>query len=326
MKYRILGHSGYRVSEIGLGCWQLGGDFGPLDDIQAYRILDEALTQHINLYDTADVYGGGLSEQRLGKWRRTKEKDVMVITKVGRDAELFPNGYTKEKVRKSLEDSAKRLDSSCIDLAQLHCVPFHILKEGHIFQWMEDFQSEGLIRHYGASVETVEQGLFCLDNSNVTSLQVIFNLFRQDAIEELFPKAQEKNVGIIVRLPLASGLLSDTMNIDRKFDESDHRNYNQNGEFFNVGETFSGIPFAKGVELSKHIKHFAPKDIALSQFALRWILDFPAVTTVIAGTSRAQQVAENVLSSSLPKLDPNLRQRLADFYVQDVRPHIRGSI
>ena len=326
MKYRILGHSGYRVSEIGLGCWQLGGDFGPLDDTQSKRILDEALTQHINLYDTADVYGGGLSEQRISQWKRSKDKDVTVITKVGRNADLYPDGYTKEKVRASLEGSAKRLETSCIDLAQLHCVPFNVLKDGDIFNWMEEFKQEGLIRHYGASVETIEQALHCIDNSNITSLQIIFNLFRQDAVEQLFPKAQDKNVGIIVRLPLASGLLSGTMSTDRQFDESDHRNFNKNGEFFSVGETFSGIPFAKGVELSKQLKNMVPGEMALSQFALRWILDFPAVTTVIAGASRPQQVAENVLSSTLPKLDPNLKQRLADFYVQEVRPHIRGGI
>lgn len=326
MKYRVLGKTGYRVSEIGLGCWQLGGDFGSLDDIHVKRILDEARNQHINFFDTADVYGGGLSEQRIAQWKLNNTKEIIVATKVGRSSQLYPDKYTKEAVRSDIEESLKRLQTDAIDLLQVHCLPFEQLKSGDMFNWLEDFKQEGLIKHYGASVETVEEAIFCVQNTNIATLQIIFNLFRQDFSEQLFPLAQQANVGIIVRLPLASGLLSGTMAKDKAFAEEDHRNYNRNGDAFHVGETFAGIPFEKGVDLSNELKSMIPTDISLGQLALRWILDHPAVSTVIAGASRAQQVAENAYSCNLPKVDPALRQLLYNFYIQNVRNHIRGKI
>jgi aryl-alcohol dehydrogenase-like predicted oxidoreductase len=329
MKQRTLGKSGLQVSEVGLGCWQLGGAFGPLDDQRAESILFEAQERQINFWDTADVYGAGQSELRIGRWLRdhagTGQRPV-IATKVGRSAELYPNGYTKEKVRSSLEGSLRRLGGDALDLAQLHCVPFKVLRAGDILAWMEDFQQSGLIRHFGASVETVEEGLFCLGHPGIASLQIIFSLFRQDAVPELLPQAEAADVGIIVRLPLASGLLGGKMTANEEFSENDHRRYNRDGQRFNVGETFSGLPFETGVQLAENVRRKLPTDHAMGQWALRWILDHPQVSTIIAGTSRPSQVAENAATSGLPPLSPELHSELSKFYTEEVRPNVRGPI
>lgn len=327
MHYRQLGKTGYRVSEIGLGCWQLGGDFGPLADNTASDILRTAADCGINFWDTADVYGGGESERRIGAFPQ-KPENLLVATKVGRGQGLYPDGYSLSAVRDSLRESAHRLGVDTIDLAQLHCVPPGILNQGDIFHWMELLQNEGLIRHYGASVETIEEAFTCLENPGLATLQIIFNLFRQDATEALLNAAQEKNVGIIVRLPLASGLLTGKFTRDSHFAESDHRNYNRDGAAFSVGETFGGIPFAKGVELAQGVTTLLPDSAHSNQAAqaLRWILDHPAVSTIIAGASQAQQVASNVSASDLAPLPESTHRELAEYYQQQVRPHIRGAI
>lgn len=329
MKRRTLGKTGYQVSEIGLGCWQLGGDFGPLDDQRAQAILNEARDQHINFWDTADVYGAGQSESRIGHWLAVNPAvgfHPIVATKVGRGGELYPDKYTKDRVRASLEGSLRRLGGETLDLVQLHCVPFDVLKAGDIFSWMDDFQESGLIRHYGASVETVEEGLYCLGHPGIATLQIIFSLFRQDAIAELLPQAQAADVGIIVRLPLASGLLGGKMTVNEQFAEVDHRHYNRDGQRFNVGETFSGLPFATGIDLVDRLRRKLPADHTLGQWALRWILDHPQVSTIIAGTSRPAQVAENAAASALPPLSVEQHTDLAKFYADEIRPHIRGPV
>ncbi|MBN9334361.1 aldo/keto reductase [Devosia sp.] len=324
MKTRLLGKTGYEVSEIGLGCWQLGGDFGPVEDEAAAAILDAANSAGINFWDTADVYGGGLSERRIGA--HAKGPGVKVATKLGRSAALFPNKYTKERVRESLMGSAQRLGVSTLDLAQLHCVPTPVLRDGEIFGWMNEFQAEGLVRHWGASVETIEEGLICLEQAGCATLQIIFNLLRQDAAEKLLPRAAEKNVGIIVRLPLASGLLSGKYDKNSTFDDTDHRNYNRDGQAFSVGETFSGIKFERGVELVQELKGLAPEGVPLSQFALRWILDHPQVSTIIAGVSKPEQIVDNVAASERKSLFPALMTQLGEWYQQEVKPEIRGGV
>lgn len=324
MKTRLLGKTGYEVGEIGLGCWQLGGDFGPVEDDAAAAILDAANAAGINFWDTADVYGGGLSERRIGA--HEKGPGVKVATKLGRSSALFPNKYNKERMRESLIGSAQRLGVATLDLAQLHCVPTPVLREGEIFGWMEELRAEGLVRHWGASVETIEEGLICLEQPGCATLQIIFNLLRQDAAEKLLPQAAEKNVGIIVRLPLASGLLSGKYDKNSTFDETDHRNYNRDGQAFSVGETFSGIKFERGVELVQELKGLAPEGVPLSQFALRWILDHPQVSTIIAGVSRPEQIADNVAASERKSLFPALMTQLGEWYRQEVRPEIRGEV
>lgn len=324
MKTRRLGKTGYDVSEIGLGCWQLGGDFGPVGDDTAGRILDAAGEAGISFWDTADVYGGGLSESRIGA--HAKAPGVRVATKLGRGSGLFPDNYSLDGIRASLKGSADRLGVATLDLAQLHCVPTEVLRDGRIFGWMEQIKAEGLVRHWGASVETIEEGLICLEQPGCATLQIIFNLFRQDAAAELLPAAAEKDVGIIVRLPLASGLLSGKYDKATRFDASDHRNYNADGAAFSVGETFSGIPFERGVELVGELRGLAPEALPMSQFALRWILDHPQVSTVIAGVSKPEQIADNVAASKQKSLFPALMGQLGEWYRRDVKPAIRGEV
>jgi aryl-alcohol dehydrogenase-like predicted oxidoreductase len=324
MKTRRLGKTGYDVSEIGLGCWQLGGDFGPVGDETAGAILDAANAAGVSFWDTADVYGGGLSESRIGA--HGKADGVRVATKLGRGGGLFPDNYSKDGIRASLQGSAGRLGVAVLDLAQLHCVPTAVLRDGAIFGWMDELKAEGLVRHWGASVETIEEGLICLDQPGCSTLQIIFNLFRQDAAKELLPKAAERDVGVIVRLPLASGLLSGKYDKATRFDASDHRNYNADGKAFSVGETFSGIPFERGVELVGELRGLAPQAMSMSQFALRWILDHPAVSTVIAGVSKPEQLADNVAATAQKSLFPALMGQLGAWYESEVKPAIRGGV
>lgn len=326
MKSRTLGKSGLKVSEIGLGCWQLGGDFGPVGDTTAQEILAAADQAGVTFWDTADVYGGGLSERRIAQYRRDNAPGVIVATKVGRDGALFPDGYTREKVRANIEGSAQRLGVEILDLVQLHCVPFDLLKAGEIFSWLEDFQKEGLIRAYGASVETLEEACYAARHPGLASLQIIFNLFRQDAIEDLFPLAQANHVGVIVRLPLASGVLSGKMHSGQTFDPSDHRQYNRNGEAFSQGETFSGIPFETAVSLVEEMRPWIPAGMSMAQMAMRWLLDQPTVSTVITGASRPAQVIENAAVSSLPPLPEELHSRLFDYYLGRVKNEIRVPV
>ena len=324
MKLRTLGKSGYQVSEMGIGCWQLGNDFGPVEDQLAEKILHQADSEGINFWDTADVYGGGVSESRIGSHTQTHPQSRIIATKVGRDGALYPEGYTKEKVKTNIEGSLRRLRVESLDLVQLHCVPTEVLKAGDLLAWMEDFQQQGLIRNFGVSVETIDEALFAVQHPKITSIQTIFNVFRQDHITALFPQAIENNVGIIVRLPLASGVLSGKMTKDHVFAESDHRNYNKDGAMFSVGETFSGVPFETAVELADQLKNFVPKGMNLAQMAMRWILDQEAVSTVITGASKVSQVIENAAVSALPPLPSELTQLLNDFYFNEVKSHIRG--
>lgn len=314
MRTRRLGKSGVRVSEIGLGCWQLGGDFGPVSDDRAQAILHAACAEGIRFWDTADVYGGGQSESRIGEYLRSSEARPFVATKVGRSPEMYPDAYTKQSIRKSIEESARRLNVDCIDLVQLHCVPRDILRAGDIFGWMEDLQSEGRIRFFGASVETVEEAQIAAQSPHLVSLQVIFNIFRQNAISKLFPLAEASEIGIIVRLPLASGMLAGKMYRGQRFAESDHRHYNRSGEAFSVGETFAGIPFDTALDFVEELRPLVPEGMSMAQMAMRWILDFPAVTTIIAGASRPDQVVHNASVSGLEPLPAALHRKLADLY------------
>ena len=325
MQTRRLGKTGYLVSEIGLGCWQLGNSFGTIDDATADATLEQALALGVNFWDTADVYGDGLSETRIGQ-KLKAHPELRVATKVGRNGSLFPDKYSRAGVRESLEGSARRLGVETLDLAQLHCVPARVLHDGEIFTWLDDFQQEGLIRHYGASVETIADALFCLTNPRLATLQIIFNLFRQDAADELLPKALDADVGIIVRLPLASGLLSGKFGKGTKFAANDHRNFNRDGAAFSVGETFSGIPFETGVDLVAGLDKLNTTGWPLSQLALRWLLDHPAVSSIIAGVSKPAQLVDNVAAARLPPVPEALDEQLQAYYSERGRGTIRGGI
>jgi aryl-alcohol dehydrogenase-like predicted oxidoreductase len=274
--------------------------------------------------DTADVYGSGRSEALIGKFLKQCPTPVTVATKFGRAAEVFPDHYSEERLRQSIGAAARRLGVEVIDLLQLHCIPEGLLRSGEVFDWLRRAQQEGLIRHFGASVETVDEGLLCLEQDGLLSLQVIFNIFRQKPVIRLFPQALARGVGIIVRLPLASGLLSGKFTRETTFAAEDHRNYNRDGQCFNVGETFAGLPFEKGVELAERIRDFLPEGMTMVELALRWILDHDAVSVVIPGASSPEQARANARISDLPSLPEDLHHRLMEFYESDVQAHIRG--
>jgi aryl-alcohol dehydrogenase-like predicted oxidoreductase len=324
MKTRKLGR-GPEITECGLGCWQLGGGWGnPWDHGVAQEILQAAYDSGIRFYDTADGYGDGESERDLGVFRKT-HPDIFIATKLGRSGGIYPDGYTREALRAAALSSLERLGMERLDLTQLHCVPLQVLQEGKVFDWLRELQQAGLIERFGASVESVEEGLVCLEQDGMASLQVIFNIFRQKPANELLPKALEKGVGIIVRLPLASGLLSGHYSNSTVFKPDDHRNFNRDGQYFNVGETFAGLPFEKGVELADHLKGWAPEGMSMAQMAQRWILDHESVSVVIPGASSPAQARANATISKLPALSPELHRKLAEFYRSQVHEHIRGS-
>jgi aryl-alcohol dehydrogenase-like predicted oxidoreductase len=326
MNKRQLGRNGFNITEVGLGCWQIGADWGKeINKNKALDILSEAVANGIDFFDTADVYGNGRSETLIGEFLKTTNSNIKVATKFGRSANVFPNNYTEKNLREAVDASRKRLNKDTLDLLQLHCIPIEELKKGDIFDWLRALKHEGKIAHFGASVESIEEGLLCIEQEELQSLQVIYNIFRQKLTKELLPKAYKKGVGIIVRLPLASGLLTGKFTTKTSFAESDHRNFNKNGEAFNVGETFAGLPFEKGVELANQLKGFCPKEFSMVTFALRWILDHKEVTTIIPGASSANQIVQNSQVSSLPSLPLELMNELKDFYKNNIHNHIRGT-
>jgi aryl-alcohol dehydrogenase-like predicted oxidoreductase len=279
-----------------------------------------------NFIDTADVYGMGVSEKFIGEFIKSAGKELFVATKLGRRHDK-PNGWpqnlTYDAMKRHVEDSLKNLGVDQLFLEQLHCIPTGELRRGEVFDHLRKLQSEKLIRYFGVSVETAEEALICLEHKDVASLQIIFNLFRQHLKDEFFDKAQAQQVALIARVPLASGLLSGKFTGQTTFDPNDHRNYNADGEAFNVGETFSGISFKKGVAFAGEIKKLLPGDNLASQ-SIRWILDHPAITTVIPGATKVKQVQSNVAASSLPALGKTVHQQLRKLYDENIRPQIRG--
>jgi aryl-alcohol dehydrogenase-like predicted oxidoreductase len=333
MRYRTASRLGTAVSEIGLGCWQLGAaDWGDVSEEAAFAILKASVDRGVTFIDTADVYGGGRSERLIGSFLQTlpnEGRDLFIATKLGR-LKGYPDGYSYELFRECTIESLERLGRPALDLTQLHCVPPHVLQEGKVFTWLRQLKSEGLIKHFGASVESMEEARTCLQHPDLDSLQIIFNVFRQKPIDELFEQAKAKGVALIVRLPLASGLLAGKYTQATTFPESDHRHYNANGEKFNVGETFAGIPFPTAVALTDRLKPLLGVKAAtaagatMADLSMRWILDHDAVTTVIPGASRAAQAEANVRASDLPPLAAETHRELRDFYRREVQSHIRG--
>ncbi len=325
MKYRSF--KGTNISEVGLGTWQLGNaDWGSVSDEDAFSILRAFTDAGGNFIDTADVYGMGASESLIGKFLKDAGKEIFIATKLGRrhDGENgWPQNFTYGSMRHHAESSLKHLGLSQLFLEQLHCIPPGELQKGNVFDHLRKLQSEKLIKHWGVSVETSEEALTCLEQEGLASLQIIFNLFRQHVADEIFAKAKEKDVGIIVRLPLASGLLSGKFSENTTFAAGDHRNFNANGESFNVGETFSGIEFKKGVKLSQEIAKLLP-DERMAQWSIRWILDHPEVTTVIPGASKISQVKSNVEASELHSLTEDIHSKLRELYDDKIKPAIRG--
>lgn len=326
MKYRQLGDTELSISEVSFGTWGIGGDWGQSSDAEAVKGLELAMDRGVNFFDTADVYGGGHAERLLAKATKGKEDTIHIATKFCRAGDIHDlHTYSEEAVRRYCEDSLKRLERERIDLYQIHCPPLEVLKDGRVFEALDKLQAEGKIRHYGVSVETVEEGLFCLGVPGVKALQFIFNLFRQKPLQELFPKAKASGTGILVRLPLASGLLTGKFNEKSTFSENDHRNFNANGEAFNVGETFAGLPFEKGVELARALSWIAEGRESMARASMRWILDCPDITCVIPGFKNTRQVEDNLGAIGVPSFSPEEMQRLKQFYEENVAEHIRGA-
>lgn len=317
------------VAEVGLGTWQLGSaDWGNVSEDKAFEILSKFTELGGNFIDTADVYGSGLSEKFIGKFIKETKADVRVATKLGRRSDKeygWPENFTYDSMLDHVEDSLNRLHMNSLFLEQLHCIPKDELQRGIVFDHLRRLQDEGYIDNWGASVESIDEALICLDEEGISSLQVIFNIFRQNVAKELFEKAAAKNVGIIVRVPLASGLLTGKFTEDTKFGFDDHRNYNADGDHFNVGETFSGLPFYQGVKLSNEVKRILPEG-HMAQMALRWILDHKEVSVVIPGASKVSQVVSNVGAAALDPLSIDVHEKLWKFYNEDVIDFVRGEI
>ncbi len=314
------------MSEVGLGCWQLGGsDWGNVSDAEALEILNTAANAGVTFFDTADVYGNGRSERLIGRFLRERGDRFFVATKLGRTGALYPDHYTESGVRAATEASLRRLELDVLDLTQLHCVPPGVLRAGEIFVWLRRLKEEGKIHGFGASVESMEEAKLCLEQEGLESLQIIFNIFRQKPAEAIFAEALRKRVALIARLPLASGLLSGKLRKETQFPANDHRNYNRDGAAFNVGETFAGLPYEKGVELAEALKARVPEGFSIAQMAQRWILDHEAVTVIIPGASRPEQARANAAVSNLPPLGADAHAVLHEFYNKEVAPHIRGA-
>jgi len=325
MNFRSFGKTGQKLSEVGLGTWQLGSSWGDVPEEVALATLKAATDEGVNFFDTADVYGDGRSERLIGRFLKESGLPVFVATKLGRSSQPgWPENFTRAAVRKHAEGSLQRLGVEALDLIQLHCIPLTVLKSGEVFEWLDELEQEGKIKAFGASVESMEEALVCAAQPGLVSLQIIFNIFRQKPIHTLFQAARTKNIALVVRLPLASGLLGGKMTKQTRFDPADHRVTNRDGKQFNVGETFAGLPFEKGVELADALKPFVPAGQTMADFALRWCLDFEAVNAVIPGARNPEQARGNARASSLPPLSKELHARLADYYTRQVAAHIRG--
>lgn len=321
MNYRTLGKTGYKVSEISLGTWQLGSRWGdPFNEKVALETLEAAVENGINLFDTADIYQDALSERAIGKFLLTHpDKRIYVVTKMGRD--LNPHvaeGYNEKNLRYFVNRSRKQQGVDALDLTLLHCPPTSVYADKRVFDVLDKMKAEGLIRHYGVSIEKVEEGLAALEY-DISAIEVIFNMFRMKPAEELFKKAAEKNVGIIVRVPLASGLLTGKYDQRTSFGPNDHRTFNRNGEAFDKGETFSGVDYNTGVRAANRLKKELGTD-NLAAIALRWILMHPEVSVIIPGASRPEQIVSNVKASELPALSEKEMQTIRSIYDEEIRP------
>ena len=321
MKYRELGRTGWKVSEISFGAWAIGGAWGNVDDKESLAALHAALDGGVNFFDTADVYGDGRSERLLASLRKERKEKFYIATKAGR--RLNPHiadGYNRANLTAFVERNLKNLGTDAIDLLQLHCPPPPVFYMPEVFGILDDLVKAGKLRHYGVSVEKVEEALKAIEFPGVQTVQIIFNIFRQRPAELFFPEAQRRKVGILARVPLASGLLSGKITRESKFAKDDHRLFNRHGEAFDRGETFSGVDFETGLQAVGELKALVPKGATLAQLALRWILEFPAVTCAIPGAKRPAQVAENIAASNLEPLAPATMKQISALYAAQIKP------
>lgn len=324
MNYRILGKTGFNISDVSLGTWQVGGTWGSgFDHDLASSLLHQAYEAGVNFIDTADVYESGESEKAVGKFVKSVSERIYVATKCGRQINPHTNeNYTPKVLRGYVEDSLSRMDLETLDLIQLHCPPTEVYYRPEIFGEFEKLKEEGKILNLGVSVEKVEEALKVIEFENVTTVQIIYNMFRQRPGDSFFQKAKEKNVGVIVRVPLASGLLTGKYTKQTTFETGDHRHGNRNGEWFDKGETFAGIPYEKGIDAVDKIKSLFPDQENLAQIALRWILMNKSVSCVIPGASKTSQVESNIAASTLSEIPLDIFNEIQNIYESDIKAHV----
>ena len=312
------------VSEISLGTWAFGSEWGEVSDEESYATLNRAIDLGVNFLDTADVYGDGRSEKLIGRLLEDRPQDeIFVATKAGR--RLDPHtaeGYDYEHLSAFVERSLENLGVEALDLLQLHCPPTDAYRQDETFEALDGLQSAGKIKNYGVSVEKVEEALMAMSYPGVKTVQIIFNIFRQKPADDFFPLAEERNIGVIARVPLASGLLSGKMSADRVFSEDDHRNFNREGQAFDRGETFSGVNFETGFGAAEELKELVPEGCTLAQLALRWILMHPAVSCAIPGAKRQEQLEDNLAAAGMPTLSVETMRGIREIYDRSVRPEV----
>ncbi len=323
MRYRPLGRTGWNVSEVSFGAWAIGGSWGTVDDEESMAALHKAVDLGVNFIDTADVYGDGRSERLIGRLLKERPGErIYVATKFGR--RLNPHeaaGYTAANLEAFLDRSLENLGVDAVDLVQLHCPPSAVYDQPHVFAACRNLVEKGKLRHYGVSVEKCDEALKAMNDPGVQSVQIIFNIFRQKPTEKVFLRAQSKRVGILARLPLASGILSGKITKDTVFEPDDHRAGNREGQWFDKGETFSGVPFDVALEAVAELRRILPEGLTMAQFALQWVLKHEAVTCVIPGGKRAGQVEENCAASTLPPL-PGPPMRAANAVYERLIQHL----
>lgn len=321
MKYRELGRTGFKVSEISFGAWAIGAEWGDVDDRESLAALHRALDLGVNFFDTADVYGDGRSERLLAQLRKERREEIIIATKAGR--RLDPHvtaGYNRANITAFVERSLRNLETEALDLLQLHCPPTDVYYIPEVFDVLDDLVKAGKLRYYGVSVERVEEGLKAIEYPGVQSVQIIFNMFRQRPAELFLTEVKRRQVGVLARVPLASGMLTGKLTADSAFPANDHRNYNRHGEAFDVGETFSGVDYRTGLQAVEALRPLVPDGWTMSQMALKWILMFDGITCAIPGAKRPAQVAENVAASDLPPLSQAAMTSIRQIYDRQVRP------
>jgi len=320
MRYRELGRTGWKVSEISFGAWAIGSMWGRVDDNESLAALHRAIDLGVNFIDTADVYGMGHSERLIAQLRKERRETIYVATKAGR--RLSPHtadGYNGQNLKRFIEDSLRNLETDCLDLVQLHCPPTEVYYRPEVFGALDDLAKEGKIRYYGVSVKSPEEALKAMGFPGVQSIQIIFNMFRTRPAELFFPEAQRRRVGILARVPLASGLLTGKMTAQTAFEPDDHRNFNRHGASFDVGETFSGVDLETGLAAVEELRELVPAGATLAQLALRWILMFEAVTCAIPGAKRPSQAEDNARASDLPPLTDAQMAKAREVYDTYIR-------
>lgn len=323
MNYRALGRTGWKVSDISFGAWAIGGSWGQVSEKDALAALHQAVDSGVNFIDTADVYGEGRSERLIAQLRKECKQELVVATKAGRRLpRQTVDGYNRANLTAWVEDSLRNLSADALDLLQLHCPPTEVYYRPEVFGILDDLVKAGKIRYYGVSVQKVDEGLKAIEWPNVQSVQIIFNCFRQRPAESFFAQAKAKQVGILARVPLASGLLTGKLQPASTFAADDHRNFNRHGESFDVGETFSGVDYDLGLEAAEEIRRVLPAGMLMSQFALRWILMFDAVSCAIPGGKRPEQVAENSRASDLARLSAETMAQVRRIYDEKIRAFV----